>query len=350
MNNPLNLDPQRRLKFGIIGIGERCWQHIERINNNSDSCEILAICDIRQDRLDYGLKICRGTPITCTDYREMLKHPDLNVVLITTPHNLHEAMTIDALNSGCDVMVEKPMAMNATECDQMNAAARLNNRILMVGEQHRYFALNRKVKALIDVGSIGDVICINAPSFRGPWSDGKRWLNFFTTSGGGLLSESCHDLDAFCWIIGSRPVKVVGFGGIEVFQDQDTLDHAQLLYEFENGVKLSYGFGIFVPGGYRDIGILGSHGRLEYTRYGKKIYQYKYRPGDRQPGKPIVHDLTLEMAETGHAGTNAMYREFITCVRERREPLTAGTVMVDSVRMCTAGQKAIRQGKIINLR
>ena len=54
-------DPNRKLKFGLIGIGARCRQHIERINDRK-SCEILAICDIREDRLDDGLEICRGKP------------------------------------------------------------------------------------------------------------------------------------------------------------------------------------------------------------------------------------------------------------------------------------------------
>ena len=349
MRSPLNPDPQRVLKFGIIGIGERCWQHINRINNNGDSCEILAICDIREDRLEHGLEVCRGAPATYKDYRDLLKHRDLNVILVMTPHDQHARMTIDALDAGCDVMVEKPMAMNVAECEQMNAAAVRNNRILMVGEQHRYFALNRKVKDLVDAGEIGRVVCISAPSFRGPWSKSKRWLNFLATSGGGVLSEACHDLDAFRWMIGSRAVRVAGFGGIDVFLDQDTLDHAQLIYEFENGVNLSFGFGIFVPGGYRNIGILGTHGRLEYTRYGNEIVQYRYNPGDGRPGDPIVHDVAEEMDEPGHPGTNAMYKEFMRCVRDRQEPLTAGAVMVDSVRMCTAAQDAVRRGEVIHL-
>ena len=87
MRSPLNPDPQRVLKFGIIGIGERCWQHINRINNNGDSCEILAICDIREDRLEHGLEVCRGAPATYKDYRDLLKHRDLNVILVMTPHD-----------------------------------------------------------------------------------------------------------------------------------------------------------------------------------------------------------------------------------------------------------------------
>lgn len=144
-------------------------------------------------------------------------------------------------------------------------------------------------------------------------------------------------------------MRVAGFGGTGVFRDQDTLDNIQLVYEFENGVTLSFGFGIFVPGGYRDIAILGSHGRLEYARKGKEILQYGYEPGDQQAGEPIVHDLTGPMSETGHAGTDAMYQELIACLLERRQPLTAGTDMVESVRMCLAGQEAMRQRSVITL-
>lgn len=338
------------LRFGIIGIGVRCWQHIQRINDNVDSCEILAICDPRQDRLDHGLEICEGTPAVYTDYGEMLQHPDINVVLIAATHDLHAPMSIAAMERGCDVMVEKPMAMTVAECEEMNSVAARCDRILMVAEQHRYIAVNQRVKAMIEAGEIGAVKCIVAPAFRGPWAQIKPWLNAFATSGGGLLSESCHDLDAFHWILGSRAVRVAGFGGTGVFHGQDTLDNVQLVYEFENGVTLSFGFGIFVPGGYRDIAILGSHGRLEYRRQGKQIRQYRYEPGDQEPGEPITHDLTAQMTEAGHVGTDAMFRELIRCVLGRCQPLTAGTEMVESVRMCTVGQDAMRQRQMMTLR
>jgi predicted dehydrogenase len=340
---------EKPLRFGIIGIGVRCWQHIERINRNRDTCEILAICDVRQDRLEHGLSISEGTPATYTDFRELLEHPGLNVVLVATTHDQHAPMSIAAMEVGCDVMVEKPMATTVAECEAMNAAAEREGRILMVAEQHRYIAVNRKVKALIEAGELGKVICIAAPAFRGPWAETKPWLNTFATSGGGLLSESCHDLDAFHWILGSRAVRVAGFGGTAVFEGQDTLDNIQLVYEFENGVTLSFGFGIFVPGGYRNIAILGSHGRLEYGRQGKEIRQYRYAPEDRDPGEPLVHDLTAEMTEPGHVGTDAMFQELISCVQERRRPLTAGTEMVECVRMCIAGQDAMRQRAVVML-
>ncbi|MDP6776356.1 MAG: Gfo/Idh/MocA family oxidoreductase [Candidatus Latescibacteria bacterium] len=322
MRPPLGADPERVLRFGIIGLGTRAWQHIDRINANRDACEILAICDVSDDRLGIALERCSDTPATYTDHTELLEHEGINVVLIAAPHNLHAPMAIEALGVGCDVMV---------------------------AEQHRYFALNQKARELVQAGEIGKVVCVCAPSFRGPWAAQKTWLNQFETSGGGLLSEACHDLDAFAWIIGSRATRVTGFGGTRVFEGQDTLDSAQLVYEFGNGTNLYFGFGIFVPGGYRDIAILGSHGRLEYTRHGKEIRQYGYSPGDRQTGKPIVHGLAEEMAERGHPGTDAIHREFIRCVRDRAAPLTDGTVMVDSVRMCTAGQMAVREGRVVEI-
>ncbi len=342
-------DSNRILKYGIIGLGTRAREHIDRINANGSACEILAICDVSQERLDIGLERCSATPAMYTDHRELLGHSRINAVLISALHNLHAPMAVEALDAGCDVMVEKPMAMNAAECEAMNAAAASNSRILMVAEQHRYFELNRKIRELVQAGEIGKVVSICAPSFRRPWGAQKTWLNRFETSGGGLLSEACHDLDAFAWIIGSRATRVAGFGGTRVFEGQDTLDSAQLVYEFENGANLYFGFGIFVPGGHRDIVILGSHGRLEYARGGKEIRQYAYQPGDRAEGEPVIHDLTEEMSEPGHPGTNAMHQEFIRCVRNRTEPLTDGTVMVDSVRMCTAGQTAVRQGRVVDI-
>lgn len=150
-------------------------------------------------------------------------------------------------------------------------------------------------------------------------------------------------------MLGARAVRVAGFGGTAVFRDQDTLDNILLVYEFETGVTLSFGFGIFAPGGYRNTVILGSHGRLEYQRHGKTILQYAYEPGDRQAPEPIVHDLSGPMSEAGHVGTDAMYRELVSALRERRSPLTTGTEMVESIRMCVAGQEAMRSHQVVTI-
>jgi predicted dehydrogenase len=347
---PVAPDATRVLQIGIIGLGARSREHVQLMKENNSACHIAAICDVRDDRLEQTLMACGGNPATYTDYRELLKHPGLDTIVIITPHHLHAPMSIDALDAGYDVLVEKPMALNVAECNQMNAAAHKNKRFLIVTEQHRHMAVNRKAKELIDAGAIGTVLYLWVASFRHHWNMGKKWMNHLDLGGGLLVMESCHDLDAFYYILNSHITRVAGFGGTAIYQNQDTLDHALVIYEYENGVKLSYGFSTTAPGGYKQRVIFGTKGRLEYDRKDKTVYQYTYEVGGRDFSGPIEHDVSREMDEGGHPGTAEMYRDIIQSLRERREAVTAGVGMVESVRVTTAGQDAIRLGTVINVR
>lgn len=341
LRSPLSPNSDRKLRFGIIGLGNRAGEHIDCINRHGDACEILALCTRNEQRLNEVSEQCPGKPAIYTDYRELLTHPDLNVVLILTPNYLHAPMCTEALNAGHDVVVEKPMALNIQECERMNAAAQKSNRILMVAEQHRYMALTRKLKALIDHGEIGKLEFIWAASFREPWK--RDWYSDYAMSGGVLLNEAIHDLDTFYWLAGMTPEWVTGAGGTFQTSGFDTYDHAFLTYVFQEGVKLVFGFSNATPGAPKPIMIFGSQGRLEYTRKGNKILQYTYTDGRAGQAGPVEHDLTEAMSGSEHPGTFEMYDEVIQCIRERREPLTNGIDALIPMRMAMAGQDAMRR-------
>ena len=89
------------------------------------------------------------------DYRKMLRLEELDAVSVCTPNSLHKAPTIAALRAGKDVMVEKPMAMNAREAQAMVDAARKARRKLVIGFQFRFSPQAQALKRYVDDGQIG---------------------------------------------------------------------------------------------------------------------------------------------------------------------------------------------------
>ena len=105
--------------------------------------EVVSLCDVDKHMLAEAASMVatrqasRKTPRTYSDYREMLKEKDLDIVLIGTPDHWHALTMIDAVKSGADVWVQKPISVDVIEGQAMVAAARKYNRVVQVGTQRR---------------------------------------------------------------------------------------------------------------------------------------------------------------------------------------------------------------------
>ena len=93
-----------------------------------------------------------------TDWKEMLAKVELDAVSVCTPNYLHHQPTIDCLRAGCHVMVEKPLAMNAREGQEMVDEAKKAGRELVIGFQHRHRADVQMIKRAVTQGTLGDIL------------------------------------------------------------------------------------------------------------------------------------------------------------------------------------------------
>ena len=124
------------LKAGVIGLGMG-QNHLYSYSKNPE-VKIWAIADLEEGRLrSFSQKY--SVPHSFKDYRELLKLKELEVVSIALPNFLHCPVTIETLEAGKDVLVEKPMALNSKEAEKMVKVAREKKRVLMVGMNYRYF-------------------------------------------------------------------------------------------------------------------------------------------------------------------------------------------------------------------
>src|SRR5437868_9847236 len=129
-------------RVGLIGAGWYGKSDLWRLVQVAP-VEIVSICDVDKQMLDGAVKIAserqksKKKPRTYTDYREMLKEKDLDIVLIGTPDHWHALQMIAALESGADVYVQKPISVDVVEGEAMLAAARKANRVVQVGTQRR---------------------------------------------------------------------------------------------------------------------------------------------------------------------------------------------------------------------
>ena len=200
----------QKLRIGFIGAGGIAGTHMRYLSNMPD-VELVAVSDIVETSVKRRAEEF-GIPHQHTDYEKMLTEVDLDAVSVCTPNGLHAPCTIAALESGAHVLVEKPLAMNAVEGQQMLDAAARNDRKLVIGFQHRYEARTNFIKKAVDNGDLGRVLYgrVQALRRRGipNWGVfGRKDLQ----GGGPLIDIGVHVIETAHFAMGSpRPVAATG--------------------------------------------------------------------------------------------------------------------------------------------
>ena len=201
------------IKVGIIGCGGIATKkHMPALKKVPD-CEMVAFCDIIPERAQESAKNF-GTPDAtwCTDYKELLANPDIDVVHVCTPNRSHSFITVDALEAGKHVMCEKPMAINTVEAKKMLDAQKRTGKKLTIGYQSRFRDDAQYMKAEADAGTFGEIYYAKATALRRravpTWG---VFLNEYEQGGGPLIDIGTHSLDLTLWMMNNyKPKYCVG--------------------------------------------------------------------------------------------------------------------------------------------
>ncbi|MGH7179594.1 MAG: Gfo/Idh/MocA family protein [Tepidisphaeraceae bacterium] len=198
-------------KVGFIGAGGIALMHMQYLKK-IDGVGIAAASDVSAAALERA-RDEYAIPSIYADHREMLKkEADLDAISVCTPNGLHARNTIDALEAGKHVMVEKPMAMSATEAQSMNDAAKRANKKLIVGFQYRFDPKSRMIHDQISSGAFGKVMYVRCQALRRRgipnWGVfGRKDLQ----GGGPMIDIGVHVLEMAHYMIGSpNPVSATG--------------------------------------------------------------------------------------------------------------------------------------------
>jgi predicted dehydrogenase len=234
------------IRVGVIGLG--IGRHHIAGYQGHPNARVVAVADLDPARLEeIGDRF--GVSRRYASGEEMLQQETLDVVSVATPNKFHKPLTIAALEAGCHVLCEKPMAMSAAEAREMNAAAANAGKRLMINFSYRFQEGSAALKEQVDAGVLGEVYFARTlwhrrrgmPKFGG-------WFGQKALSGGGpLIDLGVHRLDLALWLMGyPQPAWVMGStynaiaSSLAAAQgvDYDVEDMAVGMVKFENGATL----------------------------------------------------------------------------------------------------------------
>lgn len=341
----------RRYKIAIVGCGRIMPSHIISIIKNRRLYELVAVCDIDKNKTKKAIKLHKALNFSSffkikkvtayTDIDEMLENEDIDIVSILTPSGLHYEHSIKCLKKKKHVLVEKPMAMNINEANEMNKIADLNKVKLGVCFQKRYNKSIVKLKKAIDEGRFGKIFVINARTY---WSRDESyyksdaWRGTKQYDGGTLMNQSIHVIDIVTWLVGSNIVEFNSV--IENYNHpyNEVEDYASIQIVFENGlisniestvniVDDNYSETITVIGekGFVEIGGLAINKILEW-RFTDKISNLK------------ANEQIKGVYGKGHA---TLYKNFANSLRNNNENYISGKEGIKALYVVNRAYKEI---------
>ncbi len=379
---------EKKIGIGIIGLGSRGIYFGAEDFVKSDF-RLAAGCDPVPEKCEAARALFGREVRTYSDYRELLKDPEVEAVVVTSPDFTHAEVAVAALEAGKHLYLEKPMAQTVEDCDRIIRAWEGSGTVFMVGLELRYCTLFREMKRLIDAGEIGQIrigTVIDNVSVGGNYffHNKYRYQDFVKTL---VLQKGTHSLDLCNWFVNSTPKKVYATASLDVLggneppekrcaecekgavcpyyidpagfrldygqiimdtsdycvyaSDCDVSDNSLVTVEYENGARVTYMECHFTPEYTREFMFVGDKGKIE--GFFDNEQNFKIKLWKRFEKEPLY--LYPEKVNSGHGGGDAgIIEEFRRLIRAGKPIMKGVKGARDSAAIAIASYESEKTG------
>lgn len=372
-----------RINIGFIGVGGRGRGHLRRIHARSQEqadVQVVAVSDIYTKRKERARLMAKLAPKDVHhEYLDMLSREDVDAVYISSPDHWHAPMTFDALDSGKDVYLEKPMTYTLHEAREVAERVRLLKRVLQVGSQHLSEQRYHRAREVIAKGWIGQPLwtqnTYSRNSLHGEWNyrideEGTpenidwnlfqgpaparefnadryfRWRKYWDYSGGIATDLFYHRLAPLEFAIGMGfPTRVSANGGIYVHKDREVPDTYSTNIEYEDHYALlSASMASAAANQWMPPVIYGHEGTIQFVPGGLAVFpEHQFRKKfEAATGAPEVL-IPVERRDMDDDHTS----NFLDCVRSRKDPVFDADMGYKVMTAIDLGVKSYRQNKVM---
>ncbi len=393
------LGANEKINVGVIGVGGRgahVGRYFARVGEETGGCRIGAVCDVWKRRVSTNKERfqCDGY----MDYREVIARNDIDAVIVATPDHWHATMAIEAMETGKDVYLEKPMCHTIAEAKTLVETVKRTGRVLQVGSQTTSADQWHKAKKVIADGMIGDMIMSQGSYHRnssnGEWNwpiddnagpegkgddflDWKMWLGPAKKRGfnpdryfrfrkywdysGGVATDLFYHVVAplnICWSEPQFPLKVMSGGGIYVFHDREVPDTFHLIAEYKKGHSLvlssSMANSQHIPGlirGNRGTLIMVEHGQFErYSPYLTVRPDFNQRRDrnvvtEEYAAKWGTTDINIPVRRADMLTDHI--KNFLECVQSRKKPNLDVETGAKAQVVISMAVQSFREGRVL---
>jgi predicted dehydrogenase len=347
-----------RINVGCIGVGGMGTVHLTALIEQSEKAKdvrVAAISDVYKLRKEQARDAARlENKDVHHEYRDLLARDDIDAVVIATPDHWHAQIALDALASGKDVYLQKPMTYSLEEARSVTEAVAKYGRVLQVGSQGLSVPSVRKAREIIEQGEIGEVVWMQGTSSRnstlGEWNwkidpegtpeniDWSRWLGsapkrpfsaeryfrwrkYWDYSGGIATDLYYHTLAPLVYAAGlGFPSVVTACGGVYLQKDREVPDTYATQIEYPTCfVTLAGSMASEAGNRLHPLAIFGHKGTITFSADSVTVSPEILLPDSLQGRPPQPPAKTYQTPAPGDAH-RAHMENFFSCVRSRKEP------------------------------
>jgi myo-inositol 2-dehydrogenase / D-chiro-inositol 1-dehydrogenase len=335
---------QEPVRFGLVGFGAWGQMHAQSIAMNPEA-RLAAIVAPSAASREAAAKAYPDARVFA-DHREMLAEAKPDIVDVVTPSHTHLAIATDALNAGCHLLLEKPMAITVEDCQAIVRLAEQRGLQLAVGHELRLSSQWGEIKRVIERGVIGEPQYVLVELLRKPYRLGASgWRYDQARVGSWVLEEPIHFFDLARWYLegAGDPVELYAYGKSRDPQRPELFDNFSAMFRYPNGAYAVVSQTLAAFEHHQTVKIAGSKGAVwagwsgAMDRTLEPSYFVKVFDGEK------LEELKLAK----HSGEVFELREEIArcvkMVRGEAGPAATGRDGLWSAGLCLVAEESIRQ-------
>tara|TARA_B110000483_G_scaffold153110_1_gene182039 strand:+ start:5869 stop:6903 length:1035 start_codon:yes stop_codon:yes gene_type:complete len=338
-----------KTKFAILGCGRIAFKHLEAIEGNSEKAEIVAVCDVVEDRAkEYGEKL--NVPYF-TSLTEMLKQENIEIVSLCTPSGMHPKHGIEVAQSGKHVLTEKPMGTNYKEAKELINTCDREGVQLHVVHQNRLNTTIDTLKKAVDKGRFGKIYSVQVNVF---WTrpqeyyDAAKWRGTWEFDGGCFMNQASHYVDLIDYLVGDVESVMCYTSTMErKIEGEDT---GVAAFKFRNGAlgTLNVTMLTYPKNLEGSFTILGEKGTVRIGGVAvNKVEEWNFDSYDDDD--KLVQEASYDTASVYGFGHTGYYTNVIEAIQTGNRPPVCGRQGLKSLELILALYKSSRENKRVPL-
>ncbi len=351
------------IRIGILGCGKIARLHALGYKTAADLAQVVVCCDEYSVELAQKMAAEFNAPEfnvpefnvdVTTRWQDVIERGDVDAISICLPPYQHAEIALAAAAAGKHVLVEKPMAMNLAECQQMVAAAHAAGTVLMVGQNQRWQPEHIKIKDLLDRNAIGRIVAIrfDCNQFVTHMYPPDSWIFDKELSGGGMIAQTAvHKIDLMRHFFGEidEVSAFNGYTGLNAgYKPGGNEDISAFLMNFDNGIvgEAFYLFAAYkvpIPTATGELTIFYGDKGIIHNVMGWHIYSTEIPEYSGGITKLDIHQHPYTDS------VNAEVRHFLECVGNGQEPLTSGRDNLGTMAVVEALYQSAAEKRVVKV-
>lgn len=311
----------------IVGTGAIFKAHVEGLKALGSRVHIAAVSSRRLEKVQQAIQTYGLDAKAYDDHRQALAAQHYDLAVILTPPATHKQITIDCLNAGTHVLLEKPMASALDECDAILEASRRNGKFVSVVAQTRFMNHVNHVHELLEQGVCGKLNYsqVNSFWFRGKSYYDLEWKGSWEKDGGGVATtQAIHHLDLLLWMTG-MPTEVTATIGNIAHDNSEEEDIALATLKYADGSMAQINCWLMAHGQRQELCFHGAEAAL-HIPFGIEA-DMPLENGFPQPNKRKKEEIQARynalppLKWQAHTG---QIEDVVAAIEQGREPLVTG--------------------------